>query len=126
MKRREFNNIYSISRKRNWTITHSRGTEKRSSVCTSSKSTPHSAAMFRIKSEALESAAKIKSWPESTKSKIPSKSNDPPKPTKISQLLNPQIIQQSFSNKRYQSFIPVPRDDIEKGNMKEKIKTYGQ
>lgn len=36
--------------------------------------------MLRIKSDALASAATIKSWSESTKSKTAAKSSDPPKP----------------------------------------------
>lgn len=49
-------------------------------IPTSSKSTPHSVAISRIKSEALASAATIKSCPESTKSNIAAWSMDPPKP----------------------------------------------
>lgn len=75
--------------------------EKGTKFQTSSKSTPHSAAMFRIKSDALESAAKIKSCPESTKSKIPSKSNDPPNPT---QSYNHQTTQNTHTHTHTEAY----------------------
>lgn len=58
----------------------------------SSKSTPHSVAMPRIRSEADESAASIKSCPASTKSRTAFWSNDPPKPSKNKKFRKKKII----------------------------------
>lgn len=50
---------------------------------TSSKSTPHSVAISRIKSDADSSAARIKSRPESTNSITAAALSDPPNPVTI-------------------------------------------
>jgi len=67
------------------------------STPTSSKSTPHSVARLLIKSEEELSAAIIKSWPESTKSRTAAKSNAPPNPKK--KIPNYKLFQENQKNK---------------------------